>query len=354
MRPVRWGCVALLFALLAGGCGGSAAQPAAPSSASQPQTAATQAPPASKATASGSSTIRIGLLSPAPFYWPNYIADTEGMFRQAGVNVQVSRLGTPTTAVQALVGGSLDVAQVSADAFIEAIAHGAPITMVGQEIGNPDFFVVAQPGTKSWSQLEGATVAVSNPKSGAAIIFDLMARAKGLKHFSFVPIGTTPNRFAALKAHQVKAAIMVPPDNFTAVQQGFQLVDSSAAVVPHISFIMIGAQTQWAKAHRALLVHYLGALGRAVTWLNDPSNKDAAIALLVKQTKQPKSTVEETYNLFIQQAHGTVVTPGERIDMQGLQNYGQAMASLKLISPPVDAKSWVDNAYAAAAQSSAG
>jgi ABC-type nitrate/sulfonate/bicarbonate transport system substrate-binding protein len=64
-------------------------------------------------------------------------------------NIQLSR---PSEAVQALIGGSINFAWASADAFINAIEAGGNVAIIGQAIGNPAFSVVVQPsraGAKS-------------------------------------------------------------------------------------------------------------------------------------------------------------------------------------------------------------
>ncbi len=294
--------------------------------------------------------ITLGLLSPAAFYWPNYVAEQEGFFKQRGLEIKTVLLGTPSTAIQALVGGSVDIAQAAADAFIYAISHGAAVRIIGQEIGNPAFSVVAQPKYTSWAQLKGASIAVSRPNDGAAIVFQLMAQVNGLKSgdYTWVSVGTTPNRFAVLNSGRVDAAILTQPVDFEAIAQGFHLLGRSDQVLPHYSFMMIGAQTVWAAAHRKAVVQYLTALSRAVDWLYAPANEEAAVAMLAERTHVATQFVAKTYDIYIRSSQGRVVTRGEKIDMAGLQIYGQAMKDLGLLGGAVDAKRWVDPSYTAA------
>ncbi len=295
--------------------------------------------------------ITLGLLSPAAFYWPNYAAEHEGFFKQGGLEIKTVVLGSPSTAIQALVGGSVDIAQAAADAFIYAISHGAAIRIIGQEIGNPAFSVVAQPKYTAWAQLKGASIAVSRPNDGAAIVFQVMAQANGLKSgdYTLVSVGTTPNRFAVLKSGRVDAAILTQPVDFEAIAEGFHLLGRSDQVLPHYSFMMIGAQTVWAAAHRKAVVQYLAALSRGADWLYTPANEEAAVAMLAERTQVAAQFVAKTYDVYIRNSPGRVVTRGEQIDMAGLQIYGQAMKDLGLLGGTVDAKRWVDSSYTAAA-----
>src|SRR5207245_1905987 len=98
-------------------------------------------------------------------------AQTQGFYTKTGLGMETITLGTPAVAAQAITSGSVNITSASADAFIQAIEGGAPVVMVGQEIGDPAFTVITQPGIKSWNELKGATVAVSTATDGAANIF---------------------------------------------------------------------------------------------------------------------------------------------------------------------------------------
>ena len=292
--------------------------------------------------------VSVGILPPFPFYWGTYVAEDRGMFKEQGLNVEMIQLSRPSEAVQALVGGSVNFAQVSADAFINAIEAGAKITIVGQTVGDPAFSIVAQPEFKSWSDIKGKTVAVSAPKDGAAVVFRLMARANGLSDsdYTFIPVGTTPNRYAALKSRAADLAILLPPFDFMAVGEGFRLLARSDSVLPRYAFIMIGTNTAWAQAHRDEVVRYLRALDRATDWLYTPGNKNAAIDLMTKRMRTIKrDAIAKIYAMYFEEAAGKIITKGARADLEGLRTYGQAMKDLDILKGPVDPARWTDLSY---------
>jgi ABC-type nitrate/sulfonate/bicarbonate transport system substrate-binding protein len=367
MKIVHPATSALVLALALSACGGSAApapagsapapsaKPAgsAPAGSAKPAASAaagTVAPASAKpASSAAGDTIRAGRLAPDAFEWTDYVAGQEGMYRAQGVNVEVTQLGTPATAAQALVGGSIDVASASADAYITAMEQGADIVLVGQKIGNPSFSVVAQPDIKTWDQLRGGTIAVSGATDGAANVFRLMARQHGMeaqKDYSFVPVGTTPARYAALKAKQVKGAIMTEALTIQAVGDGFSLIERSN--LPHYTFIVDAVSRPWAQSHRDLLVRFLKAEAAAADWLYQPAHKQAAIDLLAKTVNISNDVATKTYEDYITNGQGQIVTRGARVDLEGLKNMGDVLQSLGLIKQ-VDVNKWADNSYADAA-----
>ena len=292
--------------------------------------------------------VTVGLLSPFPFYWASYVAADQGFFKGQGLNVETIQFTRPSEAVQALVGGSVHFAQVSADAFINAIDAGAKIAVVGQTIGNPAFSVVVQPELKSWSDLKGKTVGVSAPKDGAAIVFRLMAEPNGLKEgdYTFIPVGITPNRYAALKNRAIDIAILAPPLDFMAEAEGYRVLARSEAILPRYSFIMIGTNAAWAQAHRDEVVRYLGALAQATEWLYNPANRSAAVDVMAKKMpKVSREHHEKIYRLYFEESAGRIISRGAKVDMEGLQIYGQKLKDLGILKGPVDPGRWADLSY---------
>ncbi len=365
VRP-RFLCV-LLGSILLGACGGSA-QPAAPaSSAAAPASAAVSPKPAASASAaakpaasapasaaakpaaSGLTVINVGQAGGSAMAWADYIAEDEGFFAKLGIQPKVVAIGTPATAEQALVGGSIEVSEVVADAQINAIEAGAPIAIVGQLVGTSAFGVYTQPDIKSWDDMKGATVGVSGPNDGAAVTFRVMANQKGLaaqKDYSFVPVGTTPARYAALQAKQIKAAMLTQPVDFEAEAAGYPVLVRSQDVLPHWVSVVVGVQKAWASSHRDLLTRYLTGLAQATRFIYDPKNKAESIKVLRDRLKTTDDAASKTYALWIENGQGRILEKDAKVDMEGLQVYGKALKDLGLMQGDPDPNRWVDLSYA--------
>ena len=305
-------------------------------------------PSAAAAPETSPAKVTVGLLPPFPFYWPSYVAQQREIFKDQRLDVEVIQLSRPSEAVQALIGGSLNFAWVSADAFINGIEAGGNVAIIGQAIGNPAFSVVVQPAIKSWSEVKGKTVAVSAPKDGAAIIFRLMAQPHGLKEsdYTFISVGTTPNRYAALQSKAVDVAIMGQPQDFLAAKEGFRVLGRSDAVLKNYSFVMIGTNKSWAANHRDTIVRYLASIQRAVDWLYNPANKKEAIDILLKALRKgERETMERIYSIYFEESGGRIVTRGAEVDMEGLRIYAEKMKELQLLKRDPDIQRWIDLNY---------
>lgn len=59
----------------------------------------------------------------------------------------------------------------------------------------------------------------------------------------------------------------------------------------------------WAAKNRDALLGYIRAYSRAVHWLYDPKNRDQAIDILVKYSKQSHQDLADTYDYFVGKLH---------------------------------------------------
>jgi ABC-type nitrate/sulfonate/bicarbonate transport system substrate-binding protein len=321
----------------------SGAAPAAPAGATAGAPAAPAAPPRA--------TIPLGRLPGAAFQWPLYVALEKGYFAGQALDPEEIQIGTPNDAARAVVSNSVAVAHFSVDAAVRAIEAGGDLVVVGSEIANPAFSLITQPEIRDYAQLRGKSFAVSTPKDGAAVVLRLMLRAKGLgeSDYDFLSVGTTPNRYAALKSRQADGAIMTQPLDFVAMDDGYTLLGRSTDVIQHFMFISVSANRTWAREHRPVLVRYLRGLAEAVAWLYNPANKDEAIAILAHRTNTDLAAITRTYAVYIEE--GKVIPERAQVPVEGLRAMLETMVELGDIPGPIaDPQKYVDLTYGQEAQ----
>jgi ABC-type nitrate/sulfonate/bicarbonate transport system substrate-binding protein len=263
----------------------------------------------------------------------------------------VIQIATPNDAARAVVSNSVAVAHFSADAAVRAIEGGGDLVVVGSEIANPAFSLIVQPEIRDYADLRGKAIAVSTPKDGAAVVLRLMLRARGLgdDDYDFASVGTTPNRYAALKSRVADGAIMTQPVDFVAMDDGYRLLGRSTDVLQHFMFMSVSVNRSWAQAQRPALVRYLRGLGNGIDWLYDPANKEEAIRILMERTNTDYSAVSRTYAVYIEE--GKVLPRHAEIPVQGLEAYVQAMIDLgDLPGPTANVARYVDLSVVQAAQ----
>jgi NitT/TauT family transport system substrate-binding protein len=118
--------------------------------------------------------------------WDAGIADLGqrgGIFKKHGLNLEILYVQAGPEAIQALIGGSMDIATAAGvSAAVGTFAKGAPIRIIGSEmIGSPDlyWYVPANSPIKTVEDFNGKTVAYSlTGSSSHAGLLALIAQYK--------------------------------------------------------------------------------------------------------------------------------------------------------------------------------
>jgi NitT/TauT family transport system substrate-binding protein len=208
----------------------------------------------------------------------------KGFFDDVGLDVQPILLrGSPITTA-ALVSESVNLALGSADAVIAAAANGADLVGVGGVVNGLAQAIVAGKGYKNFKDLRGATVGVQALTSGASNVLQRIFKQNGLNYpvdYKLLAVGGGNFNLAALTSGQLGATYLVVPLDYTAEQQGFNLLGYFRDYFPNYQLSLLTVKRSWAEKNRPLLVRYLKATVRTHRWLF--ANKEAAIDFLAKE-----------------------------------------------------------------------
>ena len=227
--------ITVLAALASAGCGSQA--PAGSSSAEKPNLVIATVPTVSSA----------GL----------YLAQQEGFFRQAGLNVKIVSVGSDATVTSDLLNGSIDVLEGTYPGFIEAQVHGAGKFHILADgyAGAPnvdEILVLPSSGITSARQLAGRTIAVNALHSIAALLVSSTLESVGVSpskvHLVAMPFPAMP---AALKAHRIDAAYEAEPYLSEAeVQAGAEsLIDVNDGATQNFAIDGYVATVPWCQRH---------------------------------------------------------------------------------------------------------
>jgi NitT/TauT family transport system substrate-binding protein len=153
----------------------------------------------------------------ALYYLPLVVTQRLGLFREAGVEVDISDFAGGSRALQALVGGSADVVTRAFDHTIQMQAKNQPVVAL-VELGQFPGFVLALLNAKaaayrSPADLKGMKIGVTAPGSSTHFMaLQLMAKS-GLKpdDASFLGVGATTTAVAAVKRGEIDAIVNTDP-----------------------------------------------------------------------------------------------------------------------------------------------
>jgi NitT/TauT family transport system substrate-binding protein len=244
-----------------------------------------------------------GFVSNGALQWPEYIAQEFGWFKDNGVSVEMLAVGSG--AAQQLAAGALDLGYSGFPDFIRATNEGASIKIVINAVDQPPYAVYAKPSIKTIAELKGKVVSIGGVKDVTSIYMDAFIASAGLKakDLDFVYAKATQDRYAALLSGGVDAAILYPPATFRAAAAGYTDLGDIETYLTDFPFTVWATNTNWAAKNRQALLGYIKAYGRAIHWLYDAKNKEKAVDILVKYSKQNRKDSLDTYDYFVTKLH---------------------------------------------------
>ena len=222
------------------------------------------------------------------FNWlPVFVADEQGMFARAGIDVDYLRMGSVDKATAAVADGTADLAITPPEGAVVDSVTGGDLRIVANNSERLPMSMVARPGITSLDGLRGARIGTSSLTEGTAIYTRAMLDTVGLHYpddYSFVLNGVHTARWQALQDGDADAAPQPAPWNFLAADHGYQLLGDVSDAIPEIIFAAVIATQTWIDAHRDLLARFLHALAEGHDFVNDPGNDDVTLPIYQRIT----------------------------------------------------------------------
>jgi NitT/TauT family transport system substrate-binding protein len=226
--------------------------------------------------------IEIGIVVPAVIYAPVWLAEQRGFLRDEGLTVRLRSFGSTEGTTAALRDGIVPVTIGSPEGSILNALGGGDLRLVSGFVNRPPLSMIAQPRYRSMADLRGAKLGTTSLKEGTCHLMEKMMAAHGMHQpadFQFVIAGAHPQRWEALKAGTLDAAIQLVPFNYIAEESGFPNLGDVDEYVPDFLFCAVCTRMNWANENRDRVIGLLRALRRGVEALYDDPTGAAAVVL---------------------------------------------------------------------------
>jgi NitT/TauT family transport system substrate-binding protein len=289
-----------------------------------------------------------GMVAHGPPQWPQYIAEEFGWLKQDGIDLELVAVGGG--GAQQVAASSLNIAHSGYPDFARAALQGAPLKIVLSDFVGSPYGVFAKPAIKTIGDLKDKLISIGGPNDITLIYIKPFLASAGLKtsDVDFVYAKAAGDRFAALAAGAVDAAILNPPTYFKAIEAGLSNLGDTKPFAEGIPFTVWGANDGWAAANRDTLVAFARNYKRGVRWLYDPANKQQAVDILVRRAKQDPKDSAEAYEYLVAKLK-LFGLDGDVSDAV-YEKMADGLAEIGLIKPPYPAKSViVDGSFVQAA-----
>jgi ABC-type nitrate/sulfonate/bicarbonate transport system substrate-binding protein len=275
--------------------------------------------------AQAAETVRLANLAPGSLNWLHVIADKEGFYKAHDLNVEELRAQTSSALLQAVSSGSVEAGISLGDLVIRAVDQGAPVVITGAILKNAVLRLVGAKGSTKAADLAGVSLTAGAVSGGTANMLLYMLKEKGVdpKGVKLLAIANSRDRILALQNGQVAGALLIPP--FDAMAQRESMMVLADYAEPYVQTPLI-VNTNWAKAKPGAARALTQAFKDAAAWINDPANKDKAIAYLAEYTKSDPKDAVAAYDFIIVQQKA--IAPDLSMSDAALQNIENIDAAL--------------------------
>jgi NitT/TauT family transport system substrate-binding protein len=267
----------------------------------------------------------------------NYAAQ-QGIFKRFGLDITPIFIEGGSMLTQAIVGGSLDIAQNGYTPAMAAAVQGADIVIIAGIANTLPYQLVVKAGIDSAEQLKGKNVAISRYGSSTDAAADFALKHLGLtrKDVNVLQLGGAATRMASALSGRVEGTFEQYPDTAEMRRHGFHvLVDLNDVVkdYPNTSFVTTRA---FLKSHRDIVKKFLMAMATAIHELKQ--NPDTAIKLTQTFLKaQDEANVRDAYESYLKAYPDRM-----NISVKGVEEVLQTLSAKEPKAKGISAEQLVD------------
>jgi NitT/TauT family transport system substrate-binding protein len=286
-------------------------------------TLACAAPRTGSAQNASPATTRIGV-APVEVCAEAFYGIDLGIFKKAGLDVELQFFPSPGAISAALAGNAIDVGLFDSVGLVAAHSRNVPIVFLAPgklyEDSAPEIgLVVRDDGPRAAKDVVGTVAAPSINNIGALATLVWLDRNGGnSKRIKFVEL-PFPAMTEAVQRGSVIGAVSVEPWLSDARDKGMRTIAPSNGLGRvFVASAWVGSQS-WAENHPAVVAPFVSAIYTAGRWGNN--NHAASIPIVAKYTKLPPETLAKM-------RHGSFA---EATDLKTIQPVIDAMVSYEFI-----------------------
>lgn len=257
-----------------------------------------------------SETINIGWTGD---YWstlPFRVAADKGFFEKEGLQARFITMRTALI-TPALMQGDLDYT-VALPSIAGAALQGIPAKILGVVSKGTGYAIVSKPEIESVQMLKGRKFGINSFGASDDYTVHTFLSKSGLdpaRDVTFLTIGGTSARFAALSAGVIDAAAVSSPFEYRAEQSGLKILVPFNETAEHVKLSNAGLAATQAKMAKdgAQIVRALRALRAAILFIRE--QPAGSVDLLIKTLKLNRSLAERLYPVYRDQYNAELTVP---------------------------------------------
>jgi ABC-type nitrate/sulfonate/bicarbonate transport system substrate-binding protein len=228
----------------------------------------------------------MAVVSRTVFYLPAWVAQKQGFFKAAGLDVTMKIYDGSDQIYQDLRANTQQIAVASTESVIADAYKGGVFRLIAGNSQRPPHFIIAQPEIKTLADLKGKLMGVVSMHEGTTFFVPDIAKKAGLNpgDIKIEAVGGSPTRMRLLKERKIDAGMQPYPLSYEADAQGFSNLGPVADIVPDYQFSAVIVDEDWARANRSVVAAYLRALREGTAYMFAHPDEAAAIGAVELRT----------------------------------------------------------------------
>jgi NitT/TauT family transport system substrate-binding protein len=267
-----------------------------------------------------------------------WLAQDLGYFKEEGLDAKITGFRGGVAAHQALVaaGSDLDTGYMPGPLLFIGSAKGSRMKALWSMAAKNEAVLIAAPEIKSVKDLKGKKVAIEGIGGYSHIGFLSVAEPAGLtdKDVDYVR-ATPPQRLPFLLQGNVDA-VVTHVEEFYRLQREKPVHELGRIwrAQPHYLYGAYPAHEEKLKEKRGAFVKFVRAMIKANRFAYQ--NKDKALDIAEKYTKQPRWALEKAYDVFVQEHIWTVNAGLPRKTVEWTNDLNEKMKQYEGPKPSVE------------------
>ena len=223
-----------------------------------------------------------------------------GYFKKQGLDVQLITVRQSDVIIAATVNGELNFMDIIPTAILASM-RGLPIRTIAVALKSAPYVLVGQPNVRSTAELKGKKIGVSSVGGMSAYLVREIIARNGLnpdRDVTFLAIGGTSARSAALFGGTIDAALVVAPDNYVLERKGYRRLLFASDYVNY-PLSGVAASADFLAKNRPVAISFLRALLEGAKFVRQ--NKSDSVTFIKSYLKVPDDEAEKSYDFLIKE-----------------------------------------------------
>lgn len=231
---------------------------------------------------------------------PLFIARDKGIFQKYGLDVELKGLGGGPKATSALLGGDVQLVDITGSEIVSADVHGANVEVLATLTPTYPYVFEVSKDITNIEDLKGKTIAVRAVGDATDVATRVGLKKQGLNPDTDVTILAVDQegaRMASLESGQICCTVAQVSDRIVLEQAGFHMLfDLTNAGLPNAQGV-IAAKRDYIDANPQVVQNFTNALIEGIAMMK--ADKNAALPVLKNQLQLDDDAIASaTYDFF--------------------------------------------------------